>query len=92
MASMKPQVVTHALSVLLNSDATFPPIVAPLRLSARYIEMRMNMQFSPVARHNGERTAVQHKQARRRAYPDRQVVCVVGDGDRPMLTQRWPRS
>jgi pyruvate dehydrogenase (quinone) len=53
--------------------------------SARYIEMRGNMQFSLSGTLATMANALPYSIGAAVAYPDRQVVCIVGDGGLTML-------
>jgi len=83
---MKPQVVTHTLNKLLNSDAIVSADSGTIATwSARYIEMRDTMQFSLSGSLATMGNSVPYSIGAAAAYPDRQVVCVVGDGGFTML-------
>jgi pyruvate dehydrogenase (quinone) len=83
---MKPQVVTHALNKLLNSDAIVSSDSGTIATwSARYIEMRDSMQFSLSGSLATMANGLPYSIGAAAAYPDRQVVCVVGDGGFTML-------
>jgi pyruvate dehydrogenase (quinone) len=83
---MKPQVVTHALNKLLNSDAIVSSDSGTIATwSARYIEMRDTMQFSLSGSLATMANGLPYSIGAAAAYPDRQVVCVVGDGGFTML-------
>ena len=83
---MKPQVVTHDLNKLLNSDAIVSSDSGTIATwSARYIEMRDTMQFSLSGSLATMANGLPYSIGAAAAYPDRQVVCVVGDGGFTML-------
>jgi pyruvate dehydrogenase (quinone) len=83
---MKPQVVTHALSRLLNDDAIVSADSGTIATwSARYIQMRGNMQFSLSGMLATMANGLPYSIGAAAAYPGRQVVCVVGDGGLSML-------
>lgn len=83
---MKPQVVTHTLNKLLNSDAIVSSDSGTIATwSARYIEMRDTMQFSLSGSLATMANGLPYSIGAAAAYPDRQVVCVVGDGGFTML-------
>jgi pyruvate dehydrogenase (quinone) len=83
---MKPQVVTHTLSKLLNSDAIVSSDSGTIATwSARHIEMRDTMQFSLSGSLATMANGLPYSIGAAAAYPDRQVVCVVGDGGFTML-------
>jgi pyruvate dehydrogenase (quinone) len=83
---MKPQVVTHTLNKLLNSDSIVSSDSGTIATwSARYIEMRDTMQFSLSGSLATMANGLPYSIGAAAAYPDRQVVCVVGDGGFTML-------
>jgi pyruvate dehydrogenase (quinone) len=83
---MKPQVVTHNLNKLLNGDAIVSSDSGTIATwSARYIEMRDNMQFSLSGSLASMANGLPYSIGAAAAYPDRQVVCIVGDGGFTML-------
>ena len=83
---MKPQVVTHTLNRLLNDDAIVASDSGTIATwSARYIEMRGNMQFSLSGLLATMANGLPYCIGAAAAYPGRQVVCVVGDGGLSML-------
>src|ERR1051325_10847682 len=83
---MKPQVVTHTLNKLLNSDAIVSSDSGTIATwSARYIDMRDTMQFSLSGSLATMANGLPYSISAAAAYPDRQVVCVVGDGGFTML-------
>jgi len=83
---MKPQVVTHTLNKLLNSDAIVCSDSGTIATwSARYIDMHDTMQFSLSGSLASMANGLPYSIGAAAAYPDRQVVCVVGDGGFTML-------
>ena len=83
---MKPQVVTHTLNRLLNNDAIVSSDSGTIATwTARYIEMRDQMQFSLSGMLATMANGLPYSIGAAVAYPGRQVVCVVGDGGLSML-------
>ena len=83
---MKPQVVTWNLNKLLNDDAIVSSDSGTIATwSARYIEMRGTMKFSLSGSLATMANGLPYSIGAAVAYPDRQVVCVVGDGGLTML-------
>jgi pyruvate dehydrogenase (quinone) len=83
---MKPQVVVYQLNKLLNDDAIVSSDSGTIATwSARYIEMRGNMQFSLSGTLASMANGLAYSIGAAVAYPDRQVICVVGDGGLTML-------
>lgn len=83
---MKPQVVTHTLNKLLNDDAIVSSDSGTIATwTARYIEMRGDMKFSLSGSLATMANGLPYSIGAAVAYPDRQVVCVVGDGGLTML-------
>lgn len=83
---MKPQVVTYNLNKLLNDDAIVSSDSGTIATwTARYIEMRGNMQFSLSGSLATMGNGLPYSIGAAVAYPGRQVVCVVGDGGLTML-------
>jgi len=83
---MKPQVVTHTLNSLLNDDAIIASDSGTIATwSARYIEIRGNMQFSLSGMLASMANGLPYCIGAAAAYPGRQVVCIVGDGGLSML-------
>lgn len=83
---MKPQVVTHTLNRLLKDDAIVSSDSGTIATwSARYIEMRGDMQFSLSGSLATMANGLPYSIGAAVAYPGRQVVCVVGDGGLSML-------
>ena len=83
---MKPQVVTHTLSKLLEDDAIIATDSGTITTwAARHIEMRGTMQFSLSGSLATMANGIPYSIAAAIAYPGRQVVCVIGDGGMTML-------
>jgi len=83
---MKPQVVTYHLNKLLNSNAIVSSDSGTIATwAARYIDMRDDMQFSLSGSLATMANGLPYSIGASVAYPDRQVVCVVGDGGLTML-------
>jgi pyruvate dehydrogenase (quinone) len=83
---MKPQVVVHQLNKLLTDDAIVSSDSGTIATwSARYIEMRGSMQFSLSGTLATMANGLPYSIGAAVAYPDRQVVCIVGDGGLTML-------
>jgi len=83
---LKPQVVTHALNKLLNSDAIVSSDSGTIATwSARYIDIRGDMQFSLSGSLATMANGLPYSIGAAIAYPGRQVVCIVGDGGCAML-------
>ncbi len=83
---MKPQVVTYHLSRLLDDDAIVSSDSGTIATwTARYVEMRENMQFSLSGSLATMGNGLPYSIGAAVAFPGRQVVCVVGDGGLTML-------
>ncbi|MFN7994845.1 MAG: thiamine pyrophosphate-binding protein [Bryobacteraceae bacterium] len=83
---MKPQVVTYHLNRLLNSDAIVSSDSGTIATwCARYIDMRDAMKFSLSGSLASMANGLPYSIGAAVAYPDRQVVCIVGDGGFTML-------
>jgi pyruvate dehydrogenase (quinone) len=83
---MKPQVVTYELNKLLRGDAIVSSDSGTIATwSARYIDMRDEMQFSLSGSLATMANGLPYSIGAAVAFPDRQVVCVVGDGGLTML-------
>ncbi len=83
---MKPQVVTYHLNKLLDPDAIVCSDSGTIATwTARYIEMRDQMQFSLSGSLATMGNGLPYGIGAAVAYPGRQVVCVVGDGGFTML-------
>ena len=83
---MKPQVVTHELNKLLDSDAIVSSDSGTIATwSARYIDIRDRMQFSLSGSLATMANGLPYSIGAAVAFPGRQVVCIVGDGGFTML-------
>lgn len=83
---MKPQVVTYHLNRLLRDDAIVSGDSGTIATwAARYIDMRATMQFSLSGSLASMANGLPYSIGAAAAYPDRQVVCIVGDGGFTML-------
>jgi pyruvate dehydrogenase (quinone) len=83
---MKPQVVTYHLNKLLDGNAIVSSDSGTIATwTARYIEMRDEMKFSLSGLLATMANGLPYSIGAAVAYPDRQVVCIVGDGGLTML-------
>lgn len=83
---MKPQVVPHELSRLLAPDAIVATDSGTITgWTARHVTMRPGMMFSCSGTLASMACGLPYAMAAKVAYPDRQVVAVVGDGGMTML-------
>jgi pyruvate dehydrogenase (quinone) len=83
---MKPQVVTYQLNKLLDGNAIVSSDSGTIATwTARYIEMRDEMKFSLSGLLATMANGLPYSIGAAVAYPDRQVVCIVGDGGLTML-------
>lgn len=83
---MKPQVVTYELNKLLDNNAiVVTDSGTNTAFTARYIDMRGDMQFSCSGSLASMANGLPYSIAAAVAYPGRQVVCVIGDGGLSML-------
>ncbi|HEU0114087.1 MAG TPA: thiamine pyrophosphate-dependent enzyme [Thermomicrobiales bacterium] len=83
---MKPQVVTHTLNKLLADDAIVSTDSGTnTTWAARYLDIRDGMQFSVSGSLASMACGLPYSLGAAVAYPDRQVVAVVGDGGFTML-------
>ncbi len=83
---MKPQVVVHALNRLLDPDAIIATDSGTMTTwAARHLDIRDDMQFSCSGNLASMGCGLPYAVAAALAYPDRQVVAVVGDGSLTML-------
>jgi pyruvate dehydrogenase (quinone) len=83
---MKPQAVTYHLNKLLDPDAIVSSDSGTIATwTARYIDIRDRMQFSLSGSLATMANGLPYSLGAQVAYPDRQVVCVVGDGGFTML-------
>src|SRR5205085_3078900 len=83
---MKPQVVTHELNKLVHNDAIIVTDSGTVTSwTARHIEMRGDMMFSCSGTLASMANGLGYAIAAAVAFPDRQVVAVIGDGALAML-------
>jgi pyruvate dehydrogenase (quinone) len=83
---MKPQAVTYHLNKLLAPDAIVSADSGTIATwAARYIEIRDRMQFSLSGTLATMANGLPYSIGAAVAYPNRQVVCIVGDGGLTML-------
>jgi len=83
---MKPEVVTHTLNKLLDDNAIVSSDSGTIATwTARHIEIRDQMQFSLSGSLATMANGLPYSVGAAIAYPDRQVVAVVGDGGFAML-------
>jgi pyruvate dehydrogenase (quinone) len=83
---MKPQVVTHELNKLLDDDAIVITDSGTITSwVARHIDMRGDMMFSCSGTLASMACGLPYAIGAATAFPDRQVVAVIGDGSAAML-------
>jgi pyruvate dehydrogenase (quinone) len=83
---LKPQALVWALSDLLNDDAIVCSDSGTITTwAARYIKIRKNQMFSLSGTLASMANGVGYANGAQVAYPDRQVVAIVGDGGFAML-------
>jgi pyruvate dehydrogenase (quinone)/pyruvate oxidase len=83
---MKPQVVTHELNKLIDDDAILITDSGTITTwTARHVEMRGDMKFSCSGTLASMACGLPYAIAAAVAYPERQVVAVIGDGSMAML-------
>ena len=83
---MKPQVVTHELNKLLDDDAIVITDSGTITaMTARHVDMRGDMQFSCSGTLASMACGLPYAIGAATAFPDRQVVAVIGDGSAAML-------
>lgn len=83
---MKPQVVTHELSKLLDDDAIVITDSGTITAwTARHVDIRGSMQFSCSGTLASMACGLPYAIGAAIAYPGRQVVAVIGDGSAAML-------
>ncbi len=83
---MKPQVVTYHLNKLLRDDAIISADSGTIATwAARYIRIRGEMQFSLSGTLATMANSLPYSIGAAVAWPDRQVICIVGDGGFTML-------
>ena len=83
---MKPQVVAHELNKLVRDDAIIATDSGTITTwAARYIDIRGAMKFSCSGNLATMACGLPYAVAAAVAYPERQVVCFIGDGGLTML-------
>jgi pyruvate dehydrogenase (quinone)/pyruvate oxidase len=83
---MKPQVVTHELNKLLDDDAIVITDSGTITAwTARHVDMRGSMQFSCSGTLASMACGLPYAIGASIAFPNRQVVAVIGDGSAAML-------
>jgi len=83
---MKPQVVTYHLNKLLRDDAIISADSGTIATwAARYIQIRGDMQFSLSGTLATMANALPYSIGAGVAYPNRQIVAIIGDGGFTML-------
>ena len=85
-APMKPQVVAYELNKLLRNDAIVSADSGTIATwAARYIQIRDGMQFSLSGTLATMANSLPYSLGAAIAYPQRQIICIVGDGGFTML-------
>jgi pyruvate dehydrogenase (quinone) len=85
-APMKPQVVAWELNKLLRNDAIVSADSGTIATwAARYIQIRDGMQFSLSGTLATMANSLPYSIGAAIAYPERQIICIVGDGGFTML-------
>lgn len=83
---MKPQVVTHELNKLLDDDAIVITDSGTITAwTARHVDIRGQMMFSCSGTLASMACGLPYAIGAATAYPNRQVVAIVGDGSAAML-------
>jgi pyruvate dehydrogenase (quinone)/pyruvate oxidase len=83
---MKPQVVAYELNKLLKDDAIISTDSGTITTwAARYLQIRGSMKFSCSGNLATMACGLPYAMAAALAYPDRQVICFIGDGGFTML-------
>lgn len=83
---MKPQVVAHELDKLLRDDAIVATDSGTITTwAARHLRIRGNMMFSCSGNLATMACGLPYAVAAAIAYPERQVICFIGDGGLTML-------
>lgn len=83
---LKPQVVVHQLSRLLRDDAIVSADCGTVTVwSARHLQMRGEMMYSCSGMLATMGNALPYSIAAALAYPERQIVCLAGDGGFTMM-------
>ncbi len=85
-APMKPEVVAYELNKLLDTDAVLATDSGTVTTwIARQVDMRGDMMFACSGNLATMACALPYANAAALAFPDRQVVCFIGDGGLAML-------
>ena len=85
-APMKPQVVAYELNKLLRNDAIVSADSGTIATwAARYIQIRDGMQFSLSGTLATMANSLPYSLGAAIAFPQRQIICIVGDGGFTML-------
>jgi pyruvate dehydrogenase (quinone)/pyruvate oxidase len=83
---MKPQVVTHELNKLLDDDAIVITDSGTITAwTARHVDIRGSMQFSCSGTLASMACGLPYAIGAATAFPNRQVVAIIGDGSAAML-------
>ena len=83
---MKPQVVAHELNKLLRDDAIIATDSGTITTwAARHLKIRNGMKFSCSGNLATMACALPYAIAAATAFPERQVICFIGDGGLAML-------
>lgn len=83
---LKPQVVAYELNKLLDGNAIVSTDSGTIATwAARYIDIKDEMQFSLSGTLATMANALSYSIGAAIAFPDRQVICIVGDGGFSML-------
>ncbi len=83
---MKPQVVAHELDKLIDDNAILTTDSGTITTwAARYIKIRGDMKFSCSGNLATMACSLPYAIGAAMAYPDRQIICFVGDGGLAML-------
>lgn len=83
---MKPQLVAHELNKLLRDDAIIATDSGTITTwAARHLKMRGDMMFSCSGNLASMACGLPYAVAAAIAYPERQVICFIGDGGMAML-------
>lgn len=83
---MKPQVVAHELDKLIDDNAILATDSGTITTwAARYIKIRGDMKFSCSGNLATMACSLPYAIGAAIAYPDRQIICFVGDGGLNML-------
>jgi pyruvate dehydrogenase (quinone) len=83
---LKPQVVMYELNRYLSNDAIVSADSGTISTwAARYVDIKGDMQFSLSGTLASMANGLPYSIAAAVAYPERQVVCIIGDGGFTML-------